>query len=224
MSASLNPAAQQCLQDLMTVWFEFERRLNKVPIIKRLEHGQFTQKDYLALLFNLRQQVIEGARWISRGASSFDRDYAEVRSMVIGHAREEHKDYLHLEQDYERAGGQINDIQQGKRNTGSDALHGFMMYRASLPNPIDLLGAMWIIEGLGHKMANNWAQRITELTGLSDAVNFMRYHGENDDAHMEKLYQMLDSVCRDEHDSARIAATAKVVARLYCLQLECIDE
>ena len=85
----LSPRGQQCLQTLMRVWFEFERQLGRVPLLQRLERGQFSKADYCQLLLNWRQQVIEGSRWISRCASSFDRDYSDVRSVIIGHAREE---------------------------------------------------------------------------------------------------------------------------------------
>lgn len=224
MTQSLNPHAQQCLQNLMQIWFAFERDLNRVPIIRRLEMGQFDVNDYRALLLNLRQQVIEGSRWISRGASSFDRDYADVRSMVIGHAKEEHRDYEILERDYQAVGGELAAIQSKSRNLGSEALHGYMMYRASQPNPIGLIGAMWIIEGLGQKMAESWAHRITELLAIDNATTFMQYHGDNDDAHMDKLFSMLDRVCVSEAAAEDITMTAQVVARLYCLQLEHIDE
>src|SRR5690554_6165900 len=103
-SVTLTPLAQECLRQLMQQWFDFERRLNRVPIIRRLEGGQFNVEDYLNLLRNHRQQVIEGARWISRCASSFDHNYADLRSVVIGHAKEEHRDYQMLEQDYVEIG------------------------------------------------------------------------------------------------------------------------
>lgn len=223
MESNLNEQAQQCLQELMRIWFDFERNLNRVAIIKRLEQGNFDREDYLNLLRNLRQQVIEGSRWITRGASSFDRNFSDVRSIVIGHAKEEHRDYEALERDYVAAGGQLDDIQSAERNSGTEALHAFLMYKASETNPIDLIGAMWIIEGLGQKMAEGWATRIAQLTGLEHAVNFMRYHGENDDAHMQKLYRLLNRVCQNVEHSRRICKTARVVARLYQLQLEEID-
>ena len=221
--STLNSNAQQCLQKLLRTWFDFEKSLNKVPIIRRLENGNFSANDYQNLLLNLRQQIIEGSRWISRGASSFDRNYTDVRSLVIGHAKEEHRDYEIIEQDFVNAGGKLETILSGKRNIGSEALHGFLMYRASRPNPIDLIGAMWIIEGLGEKMADGWAKRIEELLGFEDATKFMRYHGGNDTAHMQKLYTMLDRVCIDDAAVDAIQKTASVVARLYQLQLEEID-
>jgi len=144
--------------------------------------------------------------------------------MVIGHAMDEHRDYEMLEHDYVAAGGQYEEIQKAERNIGTEALHAFLMSQATQPNPVDMLGAMFIIEGLGDKMANNWADRIEELTKCSpDATRFIRYHGENDASHMEKFYTMLGDAASTEESAAAIVRTAKVVARLYALQLEEVD-
>ena len=217
----MNPHAQVCLQHLLRVWLGFERDLSTVPILRRLDLGTYTVDDHLLLLRNLRQQVIEGSRWITRTASSFDRNHAEIRSTVISHAVDEHRDYEILEKDYVASGGQLDDILGLERNVGSEALHGFLMYRASRTNPVDLLGAMWIIEGLGEKMARSWAERIHELTGLGeDSTRFMTYHGHNDGDHMQRFYKTLDDVCVDDETTMSIVKTAQVVARLYRLQLE----
>ena len=220
----LTDIGQQTLRDLMQVWFAFERQLSKIPIIRRIDTGTFTIEDYQSLLRNLRPQVVEGSRWISRCASSFDQHHSDLRSVILGHARDEHRDYEVLERDYVAAGGQIEDIQQAPKNIGSEAFHGFMMHTASQPNPVGLLGAMWIVEGLGEKMANNWAEQICTLTGLGEtATAFLRYHGHNDDTHMDKLYAMLDKMATTQDRSERITKTAKIVARLYALQLQEID-
>ena len=217
----MNPHAQVCLQHLLRVWLGFERDLSAVPILRRLDLGTYTVDDHLLLLRNLRQQVIEGSRWITRTASSFDRNHAEIRSTVISHAVDEHRDYEILEKDYVASGGRLDDILGLERNVGSEALHGFLMYRASRTNPVDLLGAMWIIEGLGEKMARSWAERIHELTGLGESsTRFMTYHGHNDGDHMQRFYKTLDDVCIDNEITRSIVKTAQVVARLYRLQLE----
>lgn len=220
----LSELGQQTLRRLLRAWFEFERRLGKVPIIRRLETGSFTADDYRKLLLNLRPQVVEGARWISRCASSFDRDHTDVRSVIIGHAGDEHRDFELLEQDYVASGGELAMIRAQPRNLGSEILHSYLMYRAGQPNPSCLLGAMWIIEGLGDKMANDWAARIEELTGgRGDNTRFMRYHAANDDSHMDKLYGLLDRVCTEDETSDEIVRTSRVVGRLYAMQLEEID-
>lgn len=220
----LTQQGQNCLQLLLKIWFDFDLCVTKVPIVKRLEQGRLSLDDYQRLLLNLRQQVIEGSRWISRSASSFDREYADVRSIVIHHAYEEHRDYLLLEADYIAAGGKQQVMETTNKNVGSEALHGFLMYRASQPNPIDLIGAMWIIEGLGNKMASKWSKNINEQFSFEHTVtSFMDYHGENDENHLLELYKLIDRVATSQKNIDDIIRTAKVVAKLYQLQLEEVD-
>jgi 3-oxoacyl-[acyl-carrier-protein] synthase-3 len=221
---TLNPRAQELLRKLLLVWLDFERQLGKVPILKRLEQGTFTVDDYKTLLLNLRPQVIEGSRWITRAASSFTSEFAELRSKVIGHAYDEHRDYEMLESDFAAVGGELKDIRSAPRNIGTEALASFLMQQASQPNPVDLLGAMFIIEGLGQKMAQGWAQKIQQAVRVSDdATKFLSYHGVNDSEHLAKLHSILDSDAVTDETAPRILKTAKVVARLYILQLEELD-
>jgi hypothetical protein len=222
---TLSPLGQETLRRLMREWFEFERRLASVPIVRRLDLGTFSRDDYQRLLLNLRQQVIEGSRWIARCASSFDREHADIRSIVLGHAQDEHRDYEVLEKDYVALGGELATIRARPRNPGSEALHAFLMHKAGEPNPGALLGAMWIVEGLGEKMAANWSDRIEALTACGrDATKFLRYHGGNDESHMNKLYALVDRICTSEARCDDVVMTARVVARLYAWQLEEIDE
>jgi Iron-containing redox enzyme len=222
--AALSDIGQATLRRLMREWLSFERLLSGVPIIRRLDLGTFTFADYRRLLLNLRPQVVEGSRWISRCASSFDRDHADIRSVVLRHAHDEHRDYEVLEQDFVATGGDLAAIRAQPKNPGSEALHAFLMFKASEPNPGGLLGAMWIIEGLGEKMATGWAGRIETLTGCDrGCTRFLRYHGSNDDSHMDKLYGLIDRICTSERTSSDVVTTARVVARLYAWQLEEID-
>jgi 3-oxoacyl-[acyl-carrier-protein] synthase-3 len=217
-------AAQSLLRDLALVWLDFERRLSQVPIIRRLETENFTVDDYKTLLRNLRPQVIEGARWITRAASSFSAEHADLRSKVIGHAFDEHRDYEMLQRDFVAAGGALDEIMSAERNIGTEALAAFLMNQASQPNPVDLLGAMFIIEGLGEKMASRWAKQIQSSAELKEsATTFLSYHGKNDDSHIAKMHAILteDKLVAVSHK--RIVKTARVVARLYALQLEEID-
>ncbi len=222
--AALTQIGQATLRKLMREWFAFERLLAGVPIIRRLDAGTFTRMDYQRLLLNLRPQVVEGARWISRCASSFDRDHADIRSVILRHAHDEHRDYEVLEQDFAALGGDVAAIRAQPKNPGSEALHAFLMFKAGEPNPGGMLGAMWIIEGLGEKMASSWAARIESLTGCDNGcTRFLRYHGSNDDSHMDKLYGLIDRICTSEKVAQDVVTTARVVARLYAWQLEEID-
>ncbi len=220
----LGPQAQDTLRHLLLVWLDFERRLSLIPMIKRLEQKTFTPDDYRRLLLNMRPQVIEGSRWISRAASSFTAEYSDIRSMILRHAVDEHRDYTMLENDFVSIGGKLEEIQSAKRNIGTEALAGYLMNEATKPNPINLLGAMFIIEGLGNKMATKWAGFIQECLSVKEtSTSFLSYHGENDENHMDKLYELLDGKSIAHEAADDIVKTAKVVARLYLLQLEEFD-
>ena len=218
---AMTPEAQELVQELLLVWLEFERRLGHVPILRRIDQCAFSLEDYRSLLCNLRAQVVDGSRWITRAASSFSADYAELRSMVIGHAYDEHRDYEMLERDFVAVGGALEKIRSAERNIGTEALTAYLMHQASQPNPVELLGAMFIIEGLGNRMASHWARSIQDSLGVSaETTTFLSYHGANDEAHLAKLHAIVNSEAVTEVVAPRIVKTAKVVARLYALQLE----
>jgi 3-oxoacyl-[acyl-carrier-protein] synthase-3 len=214
--------SQAVLRGLLTLWGEFAASLDQVPIIDKLNRGKFRLSDYLELLRNHRQQVVEGARWIARASSSIDERWFELRSRFMQHAITEHRDFKMIEQDYVSVGGKLEEIISAPKNIGTEALHAFIFHRASQPNPFDLLGAMFIIEGLGQKKASEWGAKIRDQLGLkSEQVSFLLYHGENDEAHMQEFEDTLTSgiLAIPDMDQA-ILKTAKVVARLYRLQLE----
>jgi 3-oxoacyl-[acyl-carrier-protein] synthase-3 len=224
--AAVRPATTQDLKAQLTrrlaqVWVDFEGRLAQVPIVDKMNRSKMRLEDYRLLLLNLRQQVVEGGRWIARAASNITTDCFPLRSMFIGHAHEEHRDFQMLERDYVSVGGQLEDIQQGEKNIGSEALSAWMFHRAGQENPFDLIGAMFIIEGLGMRLARPWGEKIREQLDLrNDQVTFLLYHGEHDEDHFAKLEQALESGILTPELVDRIVKAARVTARLYLLQLE----
>ena len=223
-AAGSAPASGSLLERLGDVWLELEHHLAKVPVLQRLDDGTVTLEDYMRLLFNLRQQVIDGSPWISRAASNFDIDHFELRAAAIKHAEEEHRDHFLLERDYVALGGSREELRAGRKNVGSEALSGYLFTYASKPNPAGLLGAMFIIEGLGARRAADWAARFQEVLGLADnQVHFMQYHQEADGAHTGDMEAILTSGLIDDATADEIVRCAQVVARLYALQLEELD-
>jgi 3-oxoacyl-[acyl-carrier-protein] synthase-3 len=215
------PETERLIRALARVWIDFESRLHRVPIVAKLESGRFGVEDYKLLLLNLRQQVVEGARWIARAASQMDTERFPLRSLFITHAREEHRDFELIERNYASVGGDLSAIRGADKNVGSEALSAWMFHRASQENPFDLLGAMFIIEGLGAQLAARWGKLVQEQLSLADdQVSFLLYHGGNDDRHLDKLEQAMSAVGLDDKMIERIVKTAKVTARLYLLQLE----
>ncbi|MFM1557281.1 MAG: 3-oxoacyl-ACP synthase, partial [Limisphaerales bacterium] len=154
-------------------------------------------------------------------ASNITRENFPIRSAFIGHSSDEHRDFEMLERNYVAAGGSLEKIQNGRKNIGSEALSEYILSRASRENPFDLIGAMFIIEGLGRRVARRWALRIQEQLDLADdQVSFLLYHSESDDLHFERLDLVVQSGILTEQRVEDIVKVAKVVARLYRLQLE----
>jgi len=213
------PVSAYLLRQLALVWLEFEREIRSVPIVRKLHRGEFTVDDYKAMLRNLRPQVVEGARWIARAASNMT-DF-RLRSTFIGHAQDEHRDYQMLERNYVSIGGALEEIVNAEKNIGSEALSAFIFHQASRENPVDLLGSMFIIEGLGNNLAGQWAAKIQQTLGLKDEqVSFLGYHSANDEAHLGKLNELINAEWMTTEIAQRIVKTAQVTARLYLLQLE----
>lgn len=209
---------------LARAWIDFESALVQVPVIARLLKGRMRLEDYQRLLVNLRQQVVEGSRWISRAASNLGPANEELRSLFVRHAVAEHRDYRLLEDNYAATGGAIDDIRSARKNIGSEALSAFMYQAASRTDPVALLGAMFVIEGLGDRLATPWAAAIRAQLGLgNDAVSFLAYHGENDGGHLDMFDRALALAVTDAATGEEIVRNARIVARLYRLQLEEID-
>jgi len=218
------PAATRAFTELAGVWAQFQRLLDRVPVVRRIEDGTATLDDYRRLLLNLRQQVVDGGRWISLAAANFSVELFWLRSAAIQHAAAEHRDYQLLERDFAAVGGDPEVMAVTPANIGSAALSAFVFHRAGLPDPVDLLGALFVIEGLGKLKAAHWADRLQQSLGLrDDQLSFFRYHAEGDDEHFQILSAALRSGPFDDSAVTRIVKTARVVARLYALQLEELD-
>jgi len=126
-----------------------------------------------------------------------------------------------LERNYVAVGGNLEDIVNAEKNIGSEALSAFIFHQASKENPVDLVGSMFIIEGLGNNLAAKWAEQIKSCLGLTtEQVSFMAYHGANDEAHIGKLNAILNAEWMTPAIADRIVRTAQVTARLYLMQLE----
>ncbi len=165
-----------------------------------------------------------GARWIARAASNVSIDRFPMRSTFIEHAAHEHKDYQMIERDYCALGGTMEEMTETPENVGSEAISSLLFHHASQPDPVDLLGAMFVIEGLGKRKAAEWAARLRKALRLrDDQVSFLSYHGRNDEVHFDKLRNAIASAFVDRTAVERIVKTAKVTARLYVLQLEELD-
>jgi 3-oxoacyl-[acyl-carrier-protein] synthase-3 len=82
---------------------------------------------------------------------------------------------------------------------------------------------MFIIEGLGNRVAGKWGRAIKEQLDLEDNhVSFLIYHETSDsnENHFERFENAIASELLTMTIAKQIVKTAKTVARLYRLQLE----
>jgi 3-oxoacyl-[acyl-carrier-protein] synthase-3 len=206
---------------LFAVWNDFELGLGKLPLIRKIEKGTLALEDYRELLLNLRQQVVEGSRWISKAGSNITAEHFELRSLYIKHSFDEHRDFKMLEQNYVSAGGRREDILDHPKNIGSEAFSSYMFHQAGRENPFHLIGSVFIIEGLGRNMARKWGERIQKALRLPrESVSFLLYHGQNDERHLQEMHEALGMLPLDRNLADAIVRAAKTTARLYRLQLE----
>jgi len=216
-----HPASEWLVRQLTQIWIDFETKLLKVPIVEKIHSGTLSLADYQLLLTDLRQQVIDGSQWIARAASNIDIELFELRSAFIKHTAAEHRDYQLLEKNFGALGADMHLILHGQKNIGSIALTSFMFQQASKPNPVDLLGAMFIIEGIGKRLAGYWGELMQDQLQLrDDQVSFFTYHATADENHFHNLEQALNHPMLDMTVARAIARTAKTTAKLYQLQLE----
>lgn len=221
LNINSSATSEWLVRQLTQIWIDFEHRLLKVPIVEKIHEGTLSLDNYKLLLFDLRQQVIDGSQWISRAASNIDINLFELRSAFIKHTATEHRDYQLLEKNFVALGEPLEKITNGSKNIGSSALSAYMFQQASQPNPIDLLGAMFIIEGIGKRLAGYWGELIQNQLHLTDdQVSFLTYHGVADENHFHRLEEALNHPMMNRQIAARIAKTAKTTAMLYHLQLK----
>lgn len=220
--ANTMTSVQHVLRKLTMVWANFESQLLKVPIIYRAMNNQLQLEDYRTLLADHYHQVKEGSGWICRAASSITEPYLDQRAVFIGHASTEHLDYKMLEQCYVASGGDADTLHTQTKNIGSEALSAWMYHKASQPNPFELIGAMFIIEGLGKRFAQTFADIIHHDMGVTaEQLAFYSYHAQHDGDHLDELEAILGTgILEIPLLADNIIRTAKVTARLYLLQLE----
>jgi 3-oxoacyl-[acyl-carrier-protein] synthase-3 len=168
-------------------------------------------------------QVREGTLWMRRAVDNLEGEYESLKALISQHASEEQFDYRILFNDYRQAGGTASHVDALKRNSGGEALNAYMHSRAGMLNPIGLLGGIYIIEGTGQRIIPALMPMLRHQAGLGDKqLNFLRYHGENDESHLQRWLSAVKTAADIGGDDAcaDILSTARAVADLYALQME----
>ncbi len=219
------PAAlRHLLGELATVWHDYRSRVWRTPVILALRERRFVVADYLQWMQHWIPQVREGSKWMREGAASIREPYGALAALIETHAGDEQDDFRILFDDYRKAGGTIADIDALRRNPGGEALNSYLHALAALPNPIGLLGAIYIIEGTGQRIIPALLPLMKASLDLpAEAFRFLDYHGANDEHHLARWLHAVGIVLEHDADgrgAQAIIATARRTAGLYLMQFE----
>ena len=210
------------LRELASVWHDYQSRLRRTPLIRKITTSSFTHADYLAWMRAWIPQVRFGSHWMRQACAQLREPYLDLVPLIEAHASDEQEDYAILFDDYQKAGGTETDIDLLQRNPGGEALNAFMFRLAEQPNPVELLGAIYVIEGTGQRVIPQLLPALKRQLRLNDrGLKFLSYHGHNDQAHLARWLSALEIVL-DRGDAAAaeraIVRTARATADLYLLQ------
>jgi 3-oxoacyl-[acyl-carrier-protein] synthase-3 len=210
------------LAELAELWQDYQSRLRRTPLLRKIAQGTFTREDYVRWMSRWIPQVRYGSHWMRSAIGNVRAPFEALVPLIEAHAHDEQLDYEILYDDYRRAGG-LEQLDALQRNAGGDALNAFMFARAQRSNPVDLLGAIYIIEGTGQRVIPQLLPALRRQLELpKQHFRFLRYHGENDQAHLARWLQAVEIVLAHAPAST-IADTARATAELYLLQFQGIE-
>ncbi len=212
------------LTELASIWQDYRSRVWRTPLLQHIRTGRLQVPDYVRWMSHWIPQVREGSLWMREGAASLTGDYAALAALIDMHAGDEQNDFKILHSDYLNAGGTETDISRLRRNPGGEALNIYLHSLAATPNPIGLLGAIYIIEGTGQRIVPSLLPLLRSSLQLPpEAFRFLEYHGANDEHHLERWLMAVQIALElDDTGLARqaIVQTARHTAELYLMQFQ----
>jgi 3-oxoacyl-[acyl-carrier-protein] synthase-3 len=212
------------IAELASVWHDYQSRLRRTPLIRKITTGSFTREDYLNWMSSWIPQVRYGSHWMRRAGEQLREPFLDLKALVSAHADDEQEDYAILFDDYKTAGGSAEALDELTRNPGGEALNAFMFRLAERVNPLELLGSIYIIEGTGQRVIPQLLPAMRAQLRLPErAFRFLAYHGSNDEAHLARWLKAVEIVL--DRDPQRVYAeaivqTARATAELYLLQFQ----
>ena len=214
-------ALRPLLTQLASLWQDYRSSVWRTPIVQQLVQGKFSIEAYQRWTANWVPQVREGSKWMREAASSLTDNYAALSQLIEAHAGDEQNDFQILYQDYLATGGSLA-LDALKRNPGGDALNAYLHSLASTPNPVGLLGAIYVIEGTGQRIVPALLPLLRQQVALPpQAFKFLEYHGANDEHHLARWLMAVELTLAIDPEAAHsILATAKRTAQLYLMQFD----
>jgi len=216
-----DPVLARLLGELATVWHDYRSRAWRTPLVNRIMRGDLSHADYLHWMACWIPQVREGSLWMRTAIAHVRPFWGSLASIITEHANEEQHDFRILFDDYRAAGGTIESLDALARNPGGEALNAFMYATARRPDPVDMLGAIYVIEGTGRRIVPQLLPKLRAQLRLPErCFRFLHYHSANDVQHLDRWLRAVRMVLAFQPSLAdAIVRTARATADLYLLQL-----
>ena len=228
VAADASQALRPLLTELASIWHDYRSRVWRTPLVRQIRERRFGVAGYLNWMQNWIPQVREGSLWMREGAASLGAPFEPLAALIGAHAGEEQDDFKILFDDYRKAGGSVADIDALRRNPGGEAMNAYLHALAGRPNPLGLLGAIYIIEGTGQRIVPALLPLLKSSLDLPpDVFRFLEYHGHNDENHLSRWLGAVEiALALDDTGRAaeRIQQTARQTAALYLMQFEHVTE
>lgn len=219
-----DPRLSELLQALAGVWHAYRSRVWRTPLVHAIRERRFRPADHVRWMADWIPQVREGSRWMREAVANLRHPFDALAPLIEQHATDEQFDFRILFEDYRTAGGQVTDIDQLRRNPGGEALNAYLHAVAAGPNPVGLLGAIYVIEGTGQRIIPALLPLLKAQLPLPPSVfRFLDYHGANDEHHLQRWLTAATLVLAlDDTGTAgrAILDTARRTAELYLMQME----
>ena len=203
---------------LSKVWSEYRSQVFRNPMVQKIFSREITPEDYKKWMSLWIPQVQVGSIWMRNAVAHLPDELKPLAEIIETHAGEEQFDFKILYNDYKSLGGEaaLDDL---KRCPAGDALNEFMM-STGRTNPLALLGGIFIIEGTGQKIIPALLPFLKDRLGENlNIYRFLTYHGENDQAHLERWASAVSIALSTSPNMADdIVDCARKVSQLYSMQ------
>jgi hypothetical protein len=192
--------------------------LDADPLLGRVIDGSATRETYVRFLSATYQYVRVSGFLLAKTAEGLRRSRrcSWLVSLAAAKAMEEapHDDWAL--RDLRRCGENVELLKGAPPTRAVEAYVQYNLALAESGSPA-FLGTAYTLEYISQHRAGRAAENLARsavISGVGDALSFLRSHGEADQDHMAALTQALQRV-EDEQDRSAILLSAAVTRALY---------
>lgn len=165
------------------------------------------------------------SRFLAAAATNISDEKDAIRSRFLQHAIEEDGHHKFALKDLKNLGYPDSYTADSYPLAGTCAIISYHYYLAYHDNPIGMLGAVVVFEGLAEEFAGMSADMYRKKKELTmGEVTFLHTHGKFDIDHMKEARETLNSLVTDEKDKKDIINVAKKMYRFFSMNFQDIYE